>query len=146
MFVKTYDVPEFEVEEEFSNNEVNIFEADDPTHQKLEYAIFLDKKLEIKEVSKLYIEVFRQLFKMSSETFSSSEIGTQIKLTDNLERTRVINPVAINDAYFIETCFNNRDKFEKIKNALSVFALEDKLLIKYAQLIDTEKLLRELEG
>ncbi len=83
---------------------------------------------------------------MSSETFFSSVIGNQIRLTDNLERTRLINPVAINDTYFIETCFNNRDKFEKIKTALSVFAMEDKLLIKYAQLIDTEKLLRELEG
>jgi len=38
----------------------------------------------------------------------------------------------LNDTYFIEGNIDNIGKFERIKQALSVFGFEDELIIKYA--------------
>ena len=66
-----------------TNNEVNIFDAEEPRHKKLEYAIFFDQKLEITQVAKLYVEVMKQLFDLQPETFFTSEIGQKISLSKN---------------------------------------------------------------
>ena len=117
--------------EDTDNSEVNIFEAEDPKHKKLEYAIFLDQKLEIREVAKLYVEVFKQLFELQPETFFTSEIGQRIGLTKNPVEGSPRQPIAINDTYFIESNLDNIGKFDRIKQALTLLNLEDELTIKY---------------
>lgn len=47
-FLKIWELPTIAFAEDNGNNEVNIFEAEDPKFKKLEYAIFLDQKLEIR--------------------------------------------------------------------------------------------------
>ena len=42
-FFQIWDIPEIEENSVLLNGEVNIFEADDPKHKKLEYAIFFDQ-------------------------------------------------------------------------------------------------------
>ena len=38
----------------------------------------------------------------------------------------------LNDTYYIDVNYSNKDKFDRIKQALTIFGFEDELLIKYA--------------
>lgn len=129
--LKIWDIPNIEINEEAESNEINIFEAEDPKFKKLEYAVFFDQKLEINQVSKLYYEVFKQLFELQPETFFTTELGLKIGLTKNLTEGNPRQALAINDTYFIEGNMDNIGKFDKIKLALTIFGFEDELLIKY---------------
>ncbi|KAF0187983.1 MAG: hypothetical protein FD168_2094 [Desulfobulbaceae bacterium] len=151
MFAKAYgleDSPDTEVGEAIDAEEINIFEAGDPTSRKLQYAVFFDERLAIRSVSQLYEAVFRRLFSLRPELFFSTDVGAQIKLTEIGMKKIVIQPASVADAYVIEACLNSRGKFDRIKYALSVFGFEDKLRVKYAQqikLIDSDVLLAELD-
>lgn len=132
-FLKIWKIPEIELDDRDENNEVNIFEAEDPKHKKLEYAIFFDQKLEVNQVSKLYVEVFKQLFDLQPETFFTTDLAEKITLTKSPKEGSPRQPVQINDSYFIEGNIDNITKFEKIKHALTIFDSEDELTIKYAE-------------
>ena len=132
-FLKVWEYPQIEIETNGDNGELNIFEADDPTHRKLDYAIFFDQRIEVNQVAKLYVEVFKSLFSLQPETFFTTEIGEKIGLTKNPERSKTRYAAALNDRYYIETGFSNKDKFDRIKQALTTFDFEDELTIKYAE-------------
>jgi uncharacterized protein with ParB-like and HNH nuclease domain len=132
-FIKIWQLPAIEIEERDENNEVNIFEAEDPKHKKLEYAIFFDQKIEVNQVAKLYVEVFKQLFDLQPETFFTTDLAEKITLTKNPKEGNPRQAVPINDTYFIEGNIDNIGKFEKIKHALTIFDSEDELTIKYAE-------------
>lgn len=132
-FLKIWKYPIIDLEDSIENNEVNIFDAEDPKHKKLEYAIFFDKKIEITQAVKLYVEVFRQLFDLQPETFFTTDLAEIITLTKNPKEENLIYPAKINDTYSIEGNIDNNRKFEKIKHALTIFGLEDELAIKYAE-------------
>jgi len=131
-FLKIWEIPDIEVEEQSNNDEVNIFDADDPKHKKLEYAIFFNQKLDVTQVAKMYIEVFKRLFDLQPETFFTSDIGNRISLTKNPEADGLRQAVPISDTYFIEANIDNVGKFDRIKQALTIFGFEDELMIKYA--------------
>jgi hypothetical protein len=130
-FLNIWVIPEIEVEEQTNNDEVNIFDADDPKHKKLDYAIFFNQKMDVTQVSKLYIEVFKQLFDFQPETFFTSDIGHRISLTKNPDADGLRQAVPISDTYFIEANIDNVGKFDRIKQALTIFGIEDELMIKY---------------
>lgn len=132
-FMKIWEMPVIELDERDENNEVNIFEAEDPKFKKLEYAIFFDQKIEVNQVAKLYVEVFKQLFDLQPETFFTTDLAEKITLTKNPKEENLRQAVAINDTYFIEGNIDNIGKFEKIKHALTIFDSEDELTIKYAE-------------
>lgn len=132
-FMKIWEMPEIEIEQESDNDEVNIFDAEDPKHKKLEYAIFFDQRLEVNQVAKLYVEVFKQLFDLQPETFFTSDIGQKISLSKNPTEDGLRQAIPLNDTYFIEGNIDNIGKFDKIKQALTVFGFEDELIIKYAE-------------
>ncbi len=131
-FIKIWEIPEIDIELEATNDEINIFDAEDPKHKKLEYAIFFNQKLEVTQVAKLYIEVFKQLFDLQPETFFTSEIGDKLSLTKTPETTGLRQAVLISETYFIEANIHNMGKFDRIKQALTIFGFEDELSIKYA--------------
>jgi uncharacterized protein with ParB-like and HNH nuclease domain len=131
-FLKIWPSPDIDITETSQYGEVNIFEADDPRNKKLEYAVFLDQKIELKEVAKLYAEIFKRLFELQPETFFTTDLGTKIGLTKNPTPGSPRQAVAINDTYFIEGNLDSNSKFEKLKYALKEFEFEDELLIKYA--------------
>ena len=136
--LKVWAIPNIVIEETTDENEVNIFEAEDPTGKKLEYAVFFEKKIETNQVAKLYVEVFRQLFELQPETFFSTELANKIGLSrDDLKEKNRIS-VKLNDSYFINTGFSNAAKFDRIKLALKTFNLEDELTIKYAPNVLTD--------
>jgi len=132
-FLNIWKYPDIELVERDENNEVNIFEAEDPKFKKLEYAIFFDQKLEITQVAKLYLEVFKQLFDIQPETFFTTDLAEKITLTKNPKEGNPRQALPINDTYFIEGNIDNVSKFEKIKHALTIFDSEDELTIKYAE-------------
>lgn len=131
--LKIWDIPNITIEEQTDGDEVSIFDAEDPKFRKLEYAVFFDQKLEVTQVAKLYLEVFRQLFELQPETFFTTELGAKIGLTKNPTEGNPRQAVPINDTYFIEGNIDNISKFEKIKLALTIFDFEDELTIKYAE-------------
>ncbi len=131
-FIKIWEIPEIDIELETTNDEINIFDAEDPKHKKLEYAIFFNQKLEVTQVAKLYIEVFKQLFDLQPETFFTSEIGDRLSLTKTPETSGLRQAVPISETYFIEANIDNMGKFDRIKQALTIFGFEDELSIKYA--------------
>jgi len=132
-FIKIWQLPAIEIEERDEKNEVNIFEAEDPKFKKLEYAIFFDQKIEVNQVAKLYVEVFKQLFELQPETFFTTDLAEKITLIKNPKEGSPRQAVPINDTYFIEGNIDNIGKFEKIKHALTIFDSEDELTIKYAE-------------
>jgi uncharacterized protein with ParB-like and HNH nuclease domain len=131
-FIKIWEIPEIDIELEATNDEINIFDAEDPKHKKLDYAIFFNQKLDVTQVAKLYIEVFRQLFDLQPETFFTSDIGDRLSLTKTPESKGLRQAISISDTYFIEANFDSMGKFDRIKHALTIFGFEDELSIKYA--------------
>lgn len=131
-FLKVWEMPNIVIEEQSKGDEVNIFDAEDPKHKKLEYAVFFNQKLDVTQVAKLYIEVFKQLFELQPETFFSTDIGTRINLTKNPDADGLRQAVKISDTYFMESNIDNVGKFDRIKYALTIFEFEDELLVKYA--------------
>lgn len=131
--LKIWDIPNISFEEVTDSSEINIFDAEDPKHKKLEYAVFFDQKIEVNQVAKMYVEVFKKLFDLQPETFFTTELGTRIGLTKQPTEGNPRQPIAINDTYFIEGNIDNVGKFDRIKQALTIFDFEDELMIKYAE-------------
>lgn len=130
-FIKIWELPNILIDEQADNNEVNIFDAEDPKHKKLQYAIFFDQKIEVNQVSKLYVEVFKQLFDLQPETFFTTDLGEKISLSKNPTKESHRQIIQLNDTYFIEGNIDNIGKFDRIKLALTLFGFEDELMIKY---------------
>ncbi len=131
--LKIWEIPNITIEEKVDTDEISIFDADEPKHKKLEYAVFFDQRIQVSQVTKLYLEVFRQLFELQPETFFTTELGVRIGLTKQLTEGNPRQPIAINDTYFIESNIDSNGKFDRIKQALTIFDFEDELLIKYAE-------------
>jgi len=130
--LKIWEIPEIETVQASDADEVNIFDAEEPKHKRLEYAVFFNDRLEVTQVAKLYSEVFQKLFELQPETFFSSELGKRLSLTKNPDADRLRQPIPVNDFYFIEANIDNMGKFDRIKQALTIFDIEDELYIKYA--------------
>jgi len=131
-FLKIWEIPDIQIEIESTNDEINIFDAESPKDKQLEYAIFFNQKLEIKQVAKLYAEIFRQLFDLQPETFFSCELAARLALTNSPTDDSPRQKIWISDKYCIEGNMDSQSKFERIKIALTIFGFEDELFIKYA--------------
>lgn len=130
-FLSIWRIPEIELTEIVAEGEVNIFEAEDPTGKKLEYAVFFDQKLDFNKISNLYLHVIETLFDLQPKSFFTSDIGERIGLTKNSESLRQAMPIG--DTYFVEGNLSNDNKVSKIKHVLSVLDLEDELSVKYSE-------------
>jgi hypothetical protein len=131
-FLKIWQYPELNVGD-LENDEINIFQAQDPTHKRLDYAVFLNQKIEVNQASQLYIEIIGQLFELQKETFFTTDLSDRLGLTRNPSKVGLRRPFPINDVYFIETNIDSVGKFERIKYALTLLGLEDELSIKYSK-------------
>ncbi len=130
--IKIWEIPEIDDEISTVNDEINIFDAEDPKHKKLQYAVFFNQRVDVNQVTKLYIEIFKQLFDLHPETFFTSDLGEKISLTKTPESFGLRQAVSINENYFIESNIDSMGKFDRIKHALTIFGFEDELFIKYA--------------
>lgn len=112
-------------------SEVNIFDAEDPTNKKLDYFIFEDKKQYLSEISKLFTYVIKDLFYKNKDTFFSKEIKSILKITRNKNDLRSDYPINVDNIYYIENNFSNKEKFMILKKLLRIFKMEEELYIKY---------------
>jgi uncharacterized protein with ParB-like and HNH nuclease domain len=131
-FLEIWQYPDIQIDTVLSEGEKNIFQADDPTGKKFDYVIFLDEKKSITTATELYADVVRQLFELHANTFFATDLSDRISLTRKEDKNKLIAPLEINDTWVIESNSSNIEKFKKIKHILSVFNLEDDLIIKYA--------------
>ncbi|MCB0595194.1 MAG: DUF262 domain-containing protein [Lewinellaceae bacterium] len=127
-FLQIWKLPDVPLEEAPSE-EVNIFDAEDPTYKKLEYAIFFDQKLSFRHVSQLYDHVLKLLFEMEPEIFFSPELSSKLSLTQDESQLR--QALKISETYYVEANLDSRSKFERMKMLLSLLELEDELSVKY---------------
>ncbi|WNY28939.1 hypothetical protein MmiEs2_11520 [Methanimicrococcus stummii] len=131
-FLRIWKIPSIDLNENAENDEINIFDAEEPQGKKLEYAIFFDQRIEINQISKLYVEILKQLFDLQPETFFTTDLAEKICLVKTSKEGSLKQPVAINETYSIEGTFGSNKKFDRIKYALTVFNLEEELMIKYS--------------
>lgn len=122
--------PDIEFSDTITNEEVSIFDAEDPTGKKLEYAVFADERYEVTTVSDLYLFVMRQLYLRNPEPFFTSHLRDRLRLTKNANECR--DPAELHEGYFIDRNFSNLDKFKRLQEALTLFDAEDELIIRYA--------------
>ena len=122
--------PGIEIPDAATNEEVSIFEAEDPTGRKLEYAVFADERREVSTVSDLYLLVLRELYVRNPEPFFASSLRDRLRLSKNPGDCR--NAVELHEGYFIESNLSSIAKFERIQEALTLFDAEDDLTIRYA--------------
>ncbi len=133
-FLNIWVFPNIIIEEKKDSSEINIFEAEVPKNKKLEYAVFFDRRIEVTQVTKLYVEIITQLFELQPHTFFTTDLGLKIGLTKDIEESKTRQATAINDTYFIESNMDNINKFNRIKQALTTFGFENELTIKYEEI------------
>lgn len=116
-----------------ATSEMNIFEADEPKNKKLDYAIFMDSKLEVTQVTKLYLEVLRGLFELQPEAFFTTALAERLGLVKGEQAANALRqPALLAEDYYVETNIDSNGKFERLKIVLAALGLEDELSIKYA--------------
>ncbi len=128
-FIEIWPYPNTQLDGQIDYEEVNIFDAEDPTGKKLEYAIFLNEKLKCKNVSELYAHVCSTLFELEPERFFTTNMAQQLVITKDKNMLRNSKP--LNGTYFIELNLDSKRKFELLKYVLTIFEITDELFIKY---------------
>ncbi|MDB9702096.1 DUF4268 domain-containing protein [Flavobacteriales bacterium] len=126
-FLKIWEYPDIDVPVYDNNEEQNIFEAQSPTHKKLEYFIFEDEKFELRDISDMYYHVIKKLL----QTYTDLLLNNQeiLKITRNKNDFRTWGEIS--NGYFIEYNIDSETKFKVLKKLLRLFKLEDELTIKY---------------
>lgn len=126
-FIKIWEYPDLVIPEAEENSEQNIFDAESPKHQKLEYFIFENTKVEEDVIAQMYFYVINRLYEKNAELL----LGNQdiFKITRNASDFRT--PQEIGNGYFIESNIDSPSKFSILKRLLRIFELEDELIIKY---------------
>lgn len=131
-FINIWQHPDIQLESMRENNEVNIFEAEDPNGKKIEYYVLLDQRRDVSSAKDFYVTVFQQLFELSSELFFTTGLRERIMLVSDINIERLERDYEkLNDTYYLYTNITNSTKFERIKEALAIIGLEDELTIKF---------------
>jgi hypothetical protein len=129
-FLEIWKYPDVALQDATESVEVNIFDADDPTGRKLEYAIYSDVRHDLVNFSDLYLLVMRDLFLRNPEPFFTSSLGGRLRLSKRQEDCR--NAALLHDSYYIEANLSSLHKLERILEALTLYEAEDDLFIRYA--------------
>ncbi|MCL6259161.1 DUF4268 domain-containing protein [Aquiflexum sp. TKW24L] len=133
-FLKIWEFPEVEINQESDLEEQNIFDAESPTNKKLEYFIFENTKVEEDTVAQMYFYVIRNLYEKNSQLLLTNQ--NVIKITRSEADFRA--PQEVNNGWFIESNIDSNSKFSNLKKILSIFELEDELFIKFQSPLENE--------
>ena len=126
-FLKIWEYPDIIIPELEDSVEQNIFDAESPTFKKLEYFIFEDTRVEFEHIAQMYFYVITKLYERNTQLLLNSK--DILKITRNSSDFR--SPQDITNGYFIESNIDSNTKFNILKKLLSLFELEDELIIKY---------------
>ena len=134
-FLKIWEYPNVTIPVSENTDEQNIFDAEKPTHKKLEYFIFENTRVDEEVIAQMYFYVIDKLYDKNAQLLlEATEI---IKITREASDFRAPQP--LKSSYFIESNIDSNSKFSTLKKLLTLFELEDDLLIKYAD-TESEKL------
>ena len=132
-FLKVWRYPDVEIPVLENTEEENIFTIESPTNKKLEYYIFESTKVHESYFTSMYIYVVEKLYDKNPQLLVGNQ--NEFKITRNSSDFR--EPQKLYSGYFIETHLNSSNKFKVLKKLLTIFELEDELLIKYVDDIIT---------
>lgn len=127
-FLKIWEIPDIEIADTDESEEQNIFDAESPTHKKLEYFIFENTKIEEEHVAQMYFYVIRRLYEKNMHLLISNQ--DLFKITRETKDFRSAQEVV--NGWYIESNIDSNSKFVILKKILALFELEDELLIKYS--------------
>lgn len=127
-FLNIWQYPEVEIPEVDQSPEESIFNSGSPTHKKLEYFILEDTKVEETAISQMYIYVIEILFEKNAQLLLKDQNSFKI----NKVKTDFRTPHELINGYFIETNMDSNSKFTVLKRLLSLFEMEDELIIKFS--------------
>lgn len=130
-FLKIWRYPDVEIPVIDSTSEQNIFDAESPTNKKLEYFIFENTKIEESAIAMMYYHVIKSLLEKNTQLLLDSQ--HILKISRNQEDFRASGEIM--NGYFVEFNVDSNSKFNILKKLLTLFELEDELIIKYK---DTE--------
>lgn len=128
-FLNIWPYPDVDVQiTEASFEEQTIFDAESPRFKKLEYFIFEDTKVEEETIARMYFYVIRQLYERNPQLLVSHQ-GI-FKITRDPSDFR--SPQEVANGWYVESNIDSDTKFAALKKLLSLFGMEDELLIRYA--------------
>jgi uncharacterized protein with ParB-like and HNH nuclease domain len=133
-FLKIWVFPDVIVIEDNDSYEQNIFDAEIPTHKKLEYFIFENTKVEEDTVAQMFFYVIRGLYERNSQLLLSHQ--DVFKITRTISDFRA--PQEVVNGWYIESNIDSNSKFNTLKKLLSLFEMEDDLFIKYLSITENE--------
>jgi uncharacterized protein with ParB-like and HNH nuclease domain len=133
-FLCIWEYPDVEMPVIDNGLEVNFFDAEKPTHKKLDYFIFENRKVEETAVARMYFYVIRKLYQHNTELLLAQQ--NVLKLTRSKNDFRA--PQELLYGYFIESNIDSDTKFQTLKKLLALFELEDELVIKYSTAMEVE--------
>jgi len=133
-FLKIWEYPDVIIADGDESEEQSIFDADSPTHKKLEYFIFENTKIEEDKIAQMYFYVIRNLYEKNSQLLVSNQ--EVFKITRNESDFRASQEVI--NGWFIESNIDSNSKFAILKKLLSLFEIEDELSIKYLSSVGNE--------
>jgi len=126
-FLKIWEFPEVQVFDSLHSEEQNIFDAEKPTYKKLEYFIFEDKKVEEEAIAQMYFYVIKGLYEKNSPLLVEGQ--DVLKISRNNELFREAREIT--NSWFVESNIDSNTKFVILKKLLTIFEMEEDLMIKY---------------
>ncbi|MGO1869359.1 MAG: DUF262 domain-containing protein [Sphingobacterium sp.] len=135
-YLKIWSYPEVSVSSvDNASEEQTIFDAESPRHKKLQYFIIEETKIEEEAVARMYLYIIRYLYEKNPQLLVSHQ--DVFKITRNTTEFR--NPQEIANGWFVEMNIDSDTKFSYLKKLLTLFGMEDDLLIQYASDSSTVK-------
>jgi len=128
-FLKIWEYPNVIIPVNGNTTEQNIFNAESPTHKKLEYFIFENTKVDEEVIARMYFYIIEKLYEKNPQLLL--EAKDIIKITRNETDFRA--PQELQSGNFIESNIDSNSKFKTLKKLLNIFELEDELVIKYVE-------------
>ena len=130
-FLQIWPYPKVEQATIYTEEEINIFDVDDPTGKKLEYINFRDQIHEVKIHKKLLELVGTYMFKDHPEILLKPEIRQKLKLTTDPESMGLKAPLKISDTYYIDGWLSAQEIFNRAKIILQACRAQDDLYVKF---------------
>ena len=127
-FLKIWEYPDVVIVENDESEEQNIFDSERPTNKKLEYFIFENTKIEEDTIAQMYFYIIKSLYDKNSQLLVDQH--SFFKMTRSSKDFRA--PQEIINGWFVESNIDSNSKFIQLKRLLTLFELEDELLIKFS--------------
>jgi hypothetical protein len=133
-FLNIWKYPDIQIDNTSENDEINIFDAEDPNGRKIEYYVLFGQRTNVSSAKDFYLSVFKQLFELSPEIFFTTSLRDRIVTVDNINIERLERDYGkLNDTYYLYVNIVNSIKFDRIKEALTILNCEEELTVKYEE-------------